>query len=550
MLDVTDSALLRKGRGAFFTPPDLARFIAEWAIRSSSDRVLEPSCGDAVFLAAAAQAKPGGQDFRGDLVGYDLHQDSVRDGRETLSSMGVDAELRVGDFFDVEPDPSYSAVVGNPPYIRFQGFSGESRATSVRRAAAVDVNISGLASSWAAFVVHSSTFLTQGGRMGLVLPAELLSVNYAASIRKYLLASFASIELILFEELVFAGVQADVVVLLADGYLEQGSDHFALYQTRNVATIASRVGFRWRPIAPSAKWTDALVARESAGALALGRAEGVLSTLSSWGSVTSGVVTGANGYYCMSPAEAQLRGLNQADMVRILPPGLPLGRLRSITERVWTSAGSTHKTLLFRPHSPLGLEAQRYIELGAAQSIDERYKCKVRDPWWRVPLNRAPDLFVSYMSGSAPRIVANSARLHNLNSIHGLYVAQPLRQIAQRVLPLMSLSSHSLMSAELVGRTYGGGILKMEPREADTWLVVSQSVARRIVDGHSKLLLRGYSLLKRGDVAGATAVADGILVAVATEMGAAIGDISAVRDSRIASVQKRLTRGNTKTPTA
>ena len=173
---------------------------------------MEPSCGDAVFLAAAAETRPDGQPFVGDLVGYDLHADSVADGLRTLASAGVVADLRVADFFDVEPDPSYSAVVGNPPYIRFQGFGGASRAASLRRAAAAEVSISGLASSWAAFVVHASTFLELGGRMGLVLPAELLSVNYAASIRRYLLASFASIELVLFEELVFAGVQADVVV--------------------------------------------------------------------------------------------------------------------------------------------------------------------------------------------------------------------------------------------------------------------------------------------------------------------------------------------------
>lgn len=547
---MTDSPLLRKERGAFFTPPDLARFIANWAIRESSDRVLEPSCGDAVFLAAAAATRPGEVGFVGELVGYDLHADSIKHGRATLASLAVDADLRLADFFEVEPDPSYSAVIGNPPYIRFQGFGGESRATSVRRAAAVDVNISGLASSWAAFVVHASTFLTPGGRMGLVLPAELLSVNYAASIRKYLLSSFASIELILFEELVFAGVQADVVVLLADGYKGEPSDHFALYQTKNVSTIESRVGFRWRPAAPSAKWTDALVSRESSGALRQARASGLLAPLSSWGGISSGMVTGANGFFCMSPAEAEARGLSQADMIRILPPGLSLSRLSSVTERTWVTAGSSHKTLLFRPHSPLGRDAQAYIELGVSQLIDQRYKCRVRAPWWRVPMNRAPDLFVSYMSGSAPRIVANRARLHNLNSIHGMYVTQPLRNIAQRVLPLMSLSSHSLMSAELVGRTYGGGILKMEPREADGWLVVSELAARRIIKNHPVLLARGNRLLAEGEVAGATAIADRILVVLATDSDAAIGDISAVRESHIVSVQKRLTRGSTKAPAA
>ena len=45
----------RKGRGAFFTPPEITRFLANWAIRTSKDAVLEPSCGEAAFLVSAAQ---------------------------------------------------------------------------------------------------------------------------------------------------------------------------------------------------------------------------------------------------------------------------------------------------------------------------------------------------------------------------------------------------------------------------------------------------------------------------------------------------------------
>lgn len=52
---VSDTATLRKGRGAFFTPPEVCDFIAAWAIRNPADRVLEPSCGEAAFMLAAAE---------------------------------------------------------------------------------------------------------------------------------------------------------------------------------------------------------------------------------------------------------------------------------------------------------------------------------------------------------------------------------------------------------------------------------------------------------------------------------------------------------------
>jgi adenine-specific DNA-methyltransferase len=111
----------------------------------------------------------------------------------------VDGRVKVGDFFTVEPTGSYDAVIGKPPYVRYQNFSGEARACSREAAVRAGVSISGLASSWAAFTVHAALFLTKGGRLGLVLPAELLMVNYAAEVRRFLMQRFARVDLVLFE---------------------------------------------------------------------------------------------------------------------------------------------------------------------------------------------------------------------------------------------------------------------------------------------------------------------------------------------------------------
>lgn len=50
--------VLRKARATFFTPPEVTRFIADWAIRMGEDAVLKPSCGDAAFLLAATDRLP------------------------------------------------------------------------------------------------------------------------------------------------------------------------------------------------------------------------------------------------------------------------------------------------------------------------------------------------------------------------------------------------------------------------------------------------------------------------------------------------------------
>ncbi|MFC5061953.1 hypothetical protein [Actinomycetospora atypica] len=44
-LATNDSASARKARGAFFTPPSLARYVVDWAVQTSQDTVLNPPAG-------------------------------------------------------------------------------------------------------------------------------------------------------------------------------------------------------------------------------------------------------------------------------------------------------------------------------------------------------------------------------------------------------------------------------------------------------------------------------------------------------------------------
>ena len=217
---VPDTADLRKARGAYFTPEPVAAFVVNWAIRRADDAVLEPSCGEAAFLTHAVTAL---RNLGADLPrvdGVEIHAASANEASRLVTAAGGEPNIQVNDFFLSEPTGSYSAVIGNPPYIRYQDFSGAARARSREAALRAGVNMSGLASSWAAFTVHAALMLKRGGRLGLVVPAELLSVNYAAEVRRFLLDRFKKVDLVLFTERVFADAQEDVVLLLAEGFEE------------------------------------------------------------------------------------------------------------------------------------------------------------------------------------------------------------------------------------------------------------------------------------------------------------------------------------------
>lgn len=537
-----DNSSLRKARGAFFTPVPVARFVADWAVRHPEHAVLEPSCGEAVFLHEVGRR--GGH--RGPLVGVEIHADSAAHAENSLRAGGIDATIHARDFFSHAEFGVYDAVVGNPPYVRYQDFAGESRARARQAALRAGVTLSNLASSWAAFTVHSALHLKPGGRLGLVLPAELLSVNYAAGVRQFLMDHFGAVSLVLFDERVFPGVLEEVVLLLADGYAAdggRGAEHMQLAQVRDAAGLARLTGSRrWIPPANGAKWSAGLMSPAGFAAFdAVVRSE-AFTVLEAWGDTTLGMVTGSNRFFTLSPAKVQALALSETDVLPLSPPGSRHLRGLGMTQQALHTLGTAgQSTFLFRPPGEPSPAAWHYIHSGEDLDVHQAYKCRVRTPWWRVPYLRPADLFLTYMNADTPRLTTNRAQAHHLNSVHGVYLRGDLRQLGMNLLPLASLNSVTLLGAETVGRAYGGGMLKIEPREADVLPVPSPELVRRNAEQLRQVRPAVAARLREGRLLDAVALVDDVLLTATSTMTERA--LRAVRRDHAGLTARRTSRG-------
>ncbi|WP_218952201.1 N-6 DNA methylase [Amycolatopsis anabasis] len=541
-----DSPALRKARGAFFTPSALCDYIVDWAVRTPADQVLEPACGEAAFLlsAGARLDRLGEADgvTPGPLRGVELHAASARHAAAVVEQAGHRVQVDVGDFFEFDPRPAYDVVVGNPPYVRYQDFSGEARSRSRQAALRAGVPLTGLASSWAAFTVHAALFLKPGGRLGLVLPAELLTVNYAAPVRRFLLERFKSVRLVLFTERVFPGVLEEVVLVLADGFDQGSTKHCDLYQARNTTDLHQAVGRRWEPADPDAKWTPSLLTTAAVASYETLAGSDAFTTLHAWGETTLGMVTGNNRYFTLSPARAEELGLADGELLPMSPPGSRHLRGLAFTKSAWRELGEEGKaTYLLRPPEEPSAAARAYFAAGERDKVDQAYKCRVRKPWWRVPLVDKPDLFLTYMNADTARLCANRAGVHNLNSVHGVYLHPGLRTLGTDLLPIASLNSMTLLGAETVGRAYGGGMLKIEPKEADRLPVPSKELLAEAGAALRKVRPKVTRLLRAGKLLEAVRAVDDVLLVAHTELDR--GQVRALREAHSELHARRVSRG-------
>jgi adenine-specific DNA-methyltransferase len=138
--------------------------------------------------------------------------------------------------------------------------------------------------------------------------------------------------------------------------------------------------------------------------------------------------------------------------------------------------------------SPIDPAVRWYLRGGKRARVDEGYKCRARRSWYAVPLpRRVPDAFLPYMTGDVPRLIVNERRRWSTNLLHGVSFTR--QGTIPAAVSAAMLSSITALSAEVEGRAYGGGVLKLETKESERLLVPKLSA-----DG-SRVLVRLHPVL-------------------------------------------------------
>lgn len=480
-----------KLRGGYYTSAQVAAWLCEWAIQSADDTVLEPSCGDGAFLEAAAQrllslgVTPAKIPHH--LTGVEIVTAEARAATERLRpDLGKAADEIVcnSDFFgwwQGTDQPAFDVIVGNPPFIRYQSFPEPHRARAMAIMGDQGLKPNRLTNIWVPFVVAATASLKPGGRLALVLPAEILQVTYAAQLRSYLTDHFERIDVIACNELFFENAEQEVVLLLADGALaaatEDNTCRVALTAAETVADITDiRPALLLDRAEPkiirhdSEKWLKYFLDNRQISFMRELRDAEITSSMSAHASIDVGVVTGKNEFFVLSTDQVKdfgLEGYTTPLVSRSVQlKGSQLGKAD------WRSlAADGNRVHLLNisaaQASELSAKLRQYIEDGERKEFHKGYKCSIRKPWYLVPSVWVPDGFAFRQIYDFPRMVLNASGATSTDTIHRMrsHGAKPERVIANTYTWLTAAS------AEIEGRSYGGGVLELEPTEAERLLM-------------------------------------------------------------------------------
>lgn len=513
----------RRKLGAYYTPERVSEILSNWAIRNADDTVLEPSFGGCGFLAAARKTLKarGANDPVSQIFGCDIDQLAFDHLAEILNVPEGAPGFVKGDFLECTGETgwpeTFSVVLANPPYIPHHRM-GMSRVRELWAREQGIPGVRGRAGLWAYFVSHAVGMLAVGGRMAWVLPGAFLQADYAAPIRSFLGRRFERCAAFLIRERIFLteGTDEETVIVLADGFLEaDGEGEIRFGEAAGVDELERLVtkwtAGAWQGIAGVSNASELTIAPTARAMFDRIAASGHAKKLGEVAKVQIGLVTGDNAFFVLTREVCAAHEIEEADCRGVLTKFRAAQGLELTTADLDDYADKGGRTLLISvvnpdPASPVAA----YLDTYDAERIKTVSTFRKRAVWSASFDGKVPDAFLPVMHHEGPRLVLNGDELNCTNTIHRVYFARPSAVTARRVAAISMLTTFSQISAELVGRRYGSGVLKHEPRDAEAIRVLLPDPAPSEVATAFK---RIDAALRKGDPEAARRLADGIVFA-------------------------------------
>ena len=469
--DQTDQKL----RGGYYTPQNIADYVASWVLESTPSSVLEPSCGDGVFISALHH---NSSDKAIKLHGFELFDIEVKKAKEKCKKYGFkNADIVEGDFLSWASDAVasqaelFDGVVGNPPFIRYQFLEKNFQVNAEKIFNSLELKFTKHTNAWVPFVLASISMLKPGGRLGMVIPSEIIHVMHAQSLRNYLVDSCSKVVVIDPKEIWFEDTLQGAVIIFAEKKLIKSKPSKGLaikrvegfdFLNENAETVfshAKAVGIA----SLSGKWTKATLEDEERTLLEKIIKKKNVFSFDEIATVEVGIVTGANNFFLVDDNTVKKYGLKKyvSPMFgkSLHCKGLIYDKGQHKENK--TNGLPTNFLYLADEYSKLPANVQEYIDYGEEQNFHIRYKTRIRNPWYKVPSVFSSKLGMLKRSHDTPRLIYNKLEAYTTDTAYRV----TSKTLDSEYLSYLFLNPLTAVFAELEGRYYGGGVLELVPSE-------------------------------------------------------------------------------------
>ena len=462
---------LRK-KGQFWTPHWVAEAMVAYCLADQSENIFDPAVGAGAFFLAAKQFAQK-QNRRIRLLGTDVDREVLRQAMSAGLSERDLALVEIRDFVLQPSGQRFPAIVANPPYIRHHRLSQQTKESL--RALSLELigeGLDGRAGLHIYFLLRALQSLADGGRLAFIMPADTCEGVFAHTLWRWIANHYRLDAVVTFtpEASPFPNVDTNPIIFLIRNAEPSNQFFWAQCQRPESESLKNWIIKNFDQMAPD----DLEVHRRSlAEGLTTGLSRAPVEqtdagvVLADFARVMRGIATGANEFFFLTRQRANELKIPEEMLLPAVgrTRDVPADEITEDTLRQLEASG--RPTLLFAPDGR-ALEdfpehVREYLRQGQAAGLDQRPLIATRRPWYRMEARKPPPFLFAYLGRRNARFIRNSASVAPLTGFLCIY---PHCADPDFIARLWRLLQHpeTVKNLARVGKSYGSGAIKVEPR--------------------------------------------------------------------------------------
>lgn len=478
----------RKKFAQFFTPPAIAKAMAEWLLGNDHlESIQEPAFGLGIFSRMLLKEKPHLR-----IDGFDIDDHILTHARHAFAG-AAQVNLQLRHYLRHDWANKYDGIICNPPYFKFHDYDNKRDIQEIQKH--LGYKLSGFTNLYTLFLLKSIHQLAEDGRCAYIVPSEFLNADYGVLVKSHLLASGTLRHVIVFdfEENVFQDALTTAAILLMakdkhDGHVgftkirSMEELHVVEKLIRNYPMQTGHI-FTTSEISPEVKWKTYYQPQKSLSFKHL-------TPFRRFAKVTRGIATGANAYFTFNQEKAEAFGIGGESLIPCICHATDIRSTIFAYSDFETLKENGKKVYLFSPKEPFGHNVSKYLEKGKEERIDQKYLTSSRNPWYATERRNPAPIWVSVFNRTGMKFIRNTTNTLNLTTFHGVYMQNDmLNDISVDLLFAYLLTDTAKEILADNSREYGNGLQKFEPNDLNKGMVLNLTL---LPTGHKQKIYTSY----------------------------------------------------------
>jgi hypothetical protein len=459
-------------KGQFWTPAWIAEAMVEYALASGSNLLFDPAVGAGAFFRAAKTISEE-KNIKIILAGAEIDQAALAQAQQHGLTPDDLAQVRIADFLFDPPETKLKTIVANPPYIRHHRIPAATKEKLKRLGAEITGKVfDGRAGLHIYFLIRALDLLDDDGRLAFIMPADTCEGIFANALWDWVSAHFCIEAVVTFDPAAspFPQVDTNPIIFMIRNARPQEEFFWVRCHQPDASRLRDWIASDYQSVSPN---EFSIMRRKLSEGVATGLSRApaedriVGPTLGDFAKVLRGVATGDNDFFFLTTERAKALDISNEFLIAAI------GRTRDVPgdeisqELLASIQAQGRPTWLLsldgRPVDEYPLSVRDYLRLGEEMGLPARPLISQRRPWYKMESRIAPPILFAYLGRRNSRFIRNYAGVIPLTCFLCVYPRRDDRDFVDRLWKVLS-HPESVANLPLIGKSYGSGAVKVEPR--------------------------------------------------------------------------------------